>query len=170
MQTANSMATARFDPGVFRKMMGNVPTSVSVVTSIDQTGALAGMVVGTFTSVSLEPALVGFLPSKQSRAWQQIEATGRFCANVLGYDQFALCGQMAGNHQGRFSGVEYSLRDGLFPVLAGTIAAFCCNLHSVLDAGDHVFVLGEVADMLVSRDVAPLVFFRGEYRSLTATV
>ena len=67
MQTANSIATAGFDPGVFRKMMGKVPTSVSVVTSIDQTGGLAGMVVGTFTSVSLEPALVGFLPSKRKR-------------------------------------------------------------------------------------------------------
>jgi 3-hydroxy-9,10-secoandrosta-1,3,5(10)-triene-9,17-dione monooxygenase reductase component len=170
MQTATSMVTAEFDPGVFRKTLGNVPTSVSVVTSLDHAGALVGMVVGTFTSVSLEPALVGFLPSKQSRTWQQIEATGRFCVNVLGHDQFALCKQMAGNHQGRFSNVEYSLRESLFPVLTGSIASFCCNLHSVLDAGDHVFVLGEVSDMQVARDVAPLVFFRGVYRSLAATV
>lgn len=162
------MANAGFDPGMFRKVMGNVPTSVCVVTSTDQAGELVGMVVGTFTSVSLTPTLVGFLPSKQSRSWLQIEMTGRFCANVLAHDQFAVCKQIAGNYEDRFSGVEYSLRDGIFPVLAGSIASFCCNLHSVLDAGDHVFVLGEVEDMLVSRDAAPLVFFQGGYRSLSA--
>ena len=34
-------------------------------------------VVGTFTSISLDPPLVGFFPDKSSTSWPKIERTGR---------------------------------------------------------------------------------------------
>jgi flavin reductase (DIM6/NTAB) family NADH-FMN oxidoreductase RutF len=39
-----------------------------------------------------------------------------------------------------------------------------CTLHSVVDAGDHVIVLGRVQYLDVHRaDVGPLLFLRGGY-------
>src|SRR4051794_41823525 len=49
------------------------------------------MVVGTFTSVSLDPPLVGFLPDRTSSTWPLIQAAGRFCVNVLGAGQEHVC-------------------------------------------------------------------------------
>jgi 3-hydroxy-9,10-secoandrosta-1,3,5(10)-triene-9,17-dione monooxygenase reductase component len=36
-------------------------------------GKPLGMIVGSFTSVSLDPPLVAFLPDRKSRSWSKIE-------------------------------------------------------------------------------------------------
>src|SRR3546814_13470870 len=55
----------------------------------------AAMIVGSFTSVSLDPALVAFFPDKASSSWPRIAEAERFCVNVLGDDQEALCRTLA---------------------------------------------------------------------------
>ena len=47
------------DPKFFRKVMGQVPTTVTVVTAMVDDEPQA-MVIGSFVSVSLEPPLAGF--------------------------------------------------------------------------------------------------------------
>ena len=74
--------TASFDPAKFRQVLGHVPTSVVVVTGIGTDGKPYGITIGSFVSVSLEPALVGFLPGLNSHSWQAIAASGKFCVNV----------------------------------------------------------------------------------------
>ena len=74
------------DPRHFRNVLGCYPTGVCVVTA-SHDGARHAMVVGSFTSISLDPPLVGFFPDKKSSSWPQIAATGRFCANILTADQ-----------------------------------------------------------------------------------
>ena len=69
------------DPRHFRSVLGCYPTGVCVVTA-SHDGARHAMVVGSFTSISLDPPLVGFFPDKKSSSWPQIAATGRFCASV----------------------------------------------------------------------------------------
>ncbi|MFM6931786.1 MAG: flavin reductase family protein, partial [Novosphingobium sp.] len=81
------MDETAIDPAVFRRVLGNYPTGVTVVTAMGEDGQPIGMVVGTFTSVSLDPPLVGFLPDKRSSSWPQIEKAGHFCVNVLARDQ-----------------------------------------------------------------------------------
>jgi 3-hydroxy-9,10-secoandrosta-1,3,5(10)-triene-9,17-dione monooxygenase reductase component len=49
------------------------------------------------------------------------------------------------------------------PVIAGSIAVIECSLRSVTDAGDHLFVLGNVLTMDVRRDEDPMLFHRGRY-------
>ena len=52
-----------FDNATFRKVLGHYPTGVCVVTAVQADGTPTGMVVGSFTSVSLEPPLVAFFPA-----------------------------------------------------------------------------------------------------------
>ena len=68
--------TASFDSAKFRQVLGHVPTSVVVVTGIGADGTPRGITIGSFVSVSLEPALVGFLPGLNSRSWADISASG----------------------------------------------------------------------------------------------
>jgi 3-hydroxy-9,10-secoandrosta-1,3,5(10)-triene-9,17-dione monooxygenase reductase component len=146
----------------FRQVLGAYPTGVAIITAFDETGAPAGMVVGTFTSVSLDPPLVGFLPDKGSTSWPRIEAAGRFCVNVLGSDQQQLCRQVAGKGD-KFAGVALATSDHGLPVIADCLAVIECALHSVSEAGDHWFVIGKVLGMAVPREGDPMLFHRGRY-------
>lgn len=146
----------------FREVLGSYPTGVSVITATSAENKPIGMVVGTFTSVSLDPPLVGFLPTRTSATWQMIEPTGHFCVNVLCSDQTAMCRQIASPGD-KFAGVEYTVTNHGLPQLPGILAAIECRIHSVVDAGDHVFVLGRVLRLDTLRDGDPMLFFRGRY-------
>lgn len=157
------MSDADIEPGQFRKVLGSYPTGVCAITANDSgTGPIA-LVVGTFTSVSLDPPLVGFLPDKSSSTWPRIAATGRFCVNVLGSDQQAVCRQLAAGGTDKFVGLDYALSATGLPEIAGCIARIECELHEVADAGDHWFVMGRVTAMAVVRDGDPMLFHRGRY-------
>lgn len=54
-----------FDSSAFRRVLGHYPTGVCAVTALGSDGSQIGMVVGSFTSVSLEPPLVAFCPDKR---------------------------------------------------------------------------------------------------------
>ena len=62
-----------FDPRAFRDVMGHYPTGVVVVTAMVD-DAPVGMVVGTFSSVSLEPPLVSFMPMTTSASYAKLRA------------------------------------------------------------------------------------------------
>lgn len=154
--------TITIDPADFRKVLGSYPTGVCVVTALDS-GRIAGMVVGSFTSVSLDPPLVGFFPDKSSTSWPLIEKAGRFCVNVMGSDQQDVCRSASARGEAKFVGVEYAISDHELPVIAGSIATIECRLHSVTEAGDHWFVMGEVLRLEAPREDDPMLFHRGRY-------
>ena len=157
------MSEAAIDPARFRQVLGSYPTGVCVITALDDARQPAAMVVGTFTSVSLDPPLVGFLPDKGSSSWPRIEESGHFCVNVLGSDQQQVCRQMSSRGGDKFAGVSYTISPHGLPVIADAIALIECRIHSVTDAGDHWFVLGEVLNMDAPREESPMLFHRGRF-------
>lgn len=157
------MAGEEIESAKFRQVLGSYPTGVSVITALDANGAPAGMVVGTFTSVSLDPPLVGFLPDKRSSSWPLIEAAGHFCVNVLARDQLELCAKLAKSGPDKFAGVEFELSEHGLPVLAGAMLSIECRLHGVQEAGDHWFVTGLVLGLESHREADPMLFLRGQY-------
>ena len=107
-----------------------------------------GLSIGSFTSVSLDPPLVGFLPARASQSWPRIRAIGRFCVNVLSDDQEELARLFAAPHDDRFDTVKW--RPAPYsgaPLLDGVAAWVDCAIESVIPAGDHVFVLGRVHEL-----------------------
>lgn len=156
------MSVTTIDPAEFRKVLGAYPTGVCVITALDD-GKPAGMVVGSFTSVSLDPPLVGFFPDKSSTSWPLIEKAGHFCVNVMASDQMDVCKAVVAKGDAKFLGVEYVISDHDLPVIANSIASIECRLYSVTEAGDHWFVLGQVLRMETVRDDDPMLFHRGRY-------
>lgn len=157
------MSATAIDSATFRQVLGSYPTGVCVISALDSQDQPVGMVVGTFTSVSLDPPLVGFLPDKKSSTWPLIEAAGRFSVNVLGSDQQNVCRQIAGKGPDKFAGVDFAISGNGVPLIADAIATIDCNLHSVIEAGDHWFVLGEVLAMEAPRNEDPMLFHKGRY-------
>ncbi len=153
-----------FDSTDFRKTLGRFPTGVVVVTAIGDEGEPVGMTVGSFTSVSMDPPLVGFLPDRSSTSFPKIRSAGKFCVNILSADQASVCRQFASRGQDKFAGLRW--HPGEYtgaPVLEGAVAWIECRLGDVSEAGDHYFVLGEVLDFRGGSDQLPLLFFRGGY-------
>ena len=128
------------------------------------------MTVGSFTSVSLEPPLVGFFPGRKSTIWPKIERTGRFCVNVLAADQHDHCGLLASKIENKFETLPYRLSSRGLPILQGVIAWIDCGLESVQEAGDHYFVLGRVLALKSEVVDSPLIFFRGGYGHFSPVV
>ena len=95
------------DSALFRSVLGAYPTGVVVVTAADADGERHGLVIGSFTSISLDPPLVGFFPDRRSRSWAAIAPIGRFCVNVLGDHQEELCRGFAVSGGNKFEGVDW---------------------------------------------------------------
>lgn len=155
------------EPRRFRDVLGAYPTGVCVVTAVDGDGRRHAMVVGSFASISLDPPLVGFFPDKKSGSWPLIEATGRFCVNVLGADQLDLCRQFAAKREDKFGDLAHGTSPAGLPLLDNAIAWLDCTLERVVEIGDHWLVVGTVEALDKRDEGTPLLFFRGGYHDLT---
>lgn len=152
------------DPRWFRQVLGQYPTGVCAVTTIEADGSPNGFVVGSFTSVSLDPPLVAFFPDKGSTSWPKIETARKFCVNILSDSQEDLCRKFAAKGVDRFEGVEWRAAPVTgSPIIAGVVAWIDCDLGEVTEAGDHYIVLGEVRDLDIEESSLPLLFFQGGY-------
>lgn len=150
------------DGARFRQVLGRFATGVTVVTGVAG-GAPVGLAVNSFTSVSLEPALVAFCVAATSQTWPRLRAAGAFCVNILAEDQEALSRAFAGRPPDRFLGVGWRPAPSGAPVLAGTLAWIDCTVDAEHDAGDHVIVVGRVRELDVAGEGRPLLFYRGGY-------
>jgi flavin reductase (DIM6/NTAB) family NADH-FMN oxidoreductase RutF/DNA-binding IclR family transcriptional regulator len=159
--------SAAMDRQWFRTVLGQYPTGVCVVTAMDPESGPAGMVVGSFTSVSLDPPLVAFFPDKSSNSWPRIRRAGAFCVNILGADQEDVCRTFASKTADKFAGTPVVQGVTGSPVLEEAVARIDCVLESVTEAGDHYIVLGRVKDLQLGKPRLPLIFFQGGYGRFT---
>ena len=148
---------------LYRQVLGQYPTGVSAVTATSADGTPVGMAVGTFSSVSMDPPIVSFMPTKTSSSWPKIRDTGSFCVNVLTSAQESVCRALSARGEDKFAGVEWTPGTTGSPVIAGALAWIECTLRDVIEVGDHYIVLGDVVDLRMGTPALPLVFFRGGY-------
>lgn len=146
----------------FRQVLSHFPTGVVIVTGITPSGP-AGVAVGSFASVSLEPPLVGFFVGRDSTSWPPIRSAGRFCVNVLASDQAELCRRFSQSGTDKFAGVSWRPAPSGAPLLDGVLAWIDCDLQREVETGDHSLVLGAVTELAVAREGQPLLFHRGGF-------
>ena len=155
------------DSREFRHILGHYPTGVCAVTAVAD-GVPVGMIVGSFTSVSLEPPLVAFLPDRSSTTWPRVMAAGAFCVNVLTERQQSVCDAISSKAPDKFETIAYRLSGAGVPIIEGVVAWVECDVYAVHEAGDHFIAIGLVKAMAVEQPESPLVFHRGSYRSISA--
>ena len=152
-----------FDAQKFRQVLGHFPTGVAVVTGMDADGKPAGMAVGSFTSVSLDPPLVAFMPDRSSTSWPRFRDSGSFCVNILGAEQESVCRTFASRGGDKFADLSWQPAGSGAPVLDGVLAWIDCDTEVVHEAGDHFIVIGRVRELDIGTPALPLVFFQGGY-------
>ena len=147
----------------FRRVLGQYPTGVCVVTGITQDGQPTGLAVGSFTSLSLHPPLVAFMPDKTSSSWPKIRPANAFCVNILSAGQESVCRAFAARAPDKFRDVSWRAASSGSPVITGVVAWIDCDLERVHEAGDHEIVIGRVRELEIESHSLPLLFFRGGY-------
>jgi flavin reductase (DIM6/NTAB) family NADH-FMN oxidoreductase RutF len=151
----------------FRQALGRFASGVTFVTATVG-GQPLGLVVSAFSSVSLEPPLVAFCPSRASLTWRRMRGAGRFGVNVLSEEQAAFVERAAPAGADRFAGVGYELTPAGVPALRGAAAFVECGFADEHPAGDHWIVLGRVVGVHVDAEAAPLVVSDGRLGGFSA--
>lgn len=154
------------DSREFRRILGHYPTGVCVITAPGSSVPI-GMVVGSFTSVSLDPPLVAFLPDRKSRTWPKIAEAGHFCVNILAERQQDICRTLSAGTENKFDTIAWRLSESGLPIIDGVVAWIDCQLDAVHEAGDHFIAIGRVLALDIERPDPPLVFLRGAYSGVS---
>ena len=154
---------------LLRRAMGRFATGVTVVTACGPDGKLEGVTANSFSTVSLDPPLVLWSLARSAASFGNFRSSKHFAVNVLGVKQLALSRHFSTPKIDKLAGIDHVIGRGGVPVLAGTIAHFECETHSVVDAGDHVIFIGRVLDASF-KDGEPLVFSKGAYHRAVALV
>ena len=147
--------------------MGLFATGVTVITAC-MNGSVHGMTANAVTSVSLDPLLVLAAINRRATMCNVIQQASGFAINILSERQEELSRYFGGTKAGpppaslRFE----SCPDDGAPHILDALAAIFCRFERVVDAGDHVIVLGRVVHFHDGPAVPPLLYFGGRYCSL----
>lgn len=151
-----------------RAVMRRLPSPVTVVTTACD-GEVRGITIGSFTSASLEPALVTFNVSRKSPMLGLLERAEEFVVHFLRDSQSLMSEHFAvpdRTGQEQFATVEHTLSANGVPLIDGVLARLSCSVEAVYDAGDHAVILGLVRETAELSLGKPLLYFDRGYRSV----
>jgi 3-hydroxy-9,10-secoandrosta-1,3,5(10)-triene-9,17-dione monooxygenase reductase component len=148
----------------FKDVVGHFVTGVVVVSAQTPEGP-AGFTCQTFGSLSLEPMLISFSASTQSRSWPRVRVASTVGVNILASDQEAHARLFATTGVDKFAGVTWSPAPGGAPLLDGAIAHLEGRILSVTTHGDHELAVVAI-DFVTRHEGRPLVYYRGGFAVL----
>ena len=153
------------DPKALRNAFGAFATGVTVVTTRQPDGTPRGFTANSFTSVSLDPPLLLVCLAKTAHSADTFANAPHFAVNILAEDQKAVSGLFASRAPDKFAQCAWTPGPADMPLIEGSLAQFTCANHQLVDAGDHLVLIGRV-DHFATAEGQPLGYFRGNYFSI----
>lgn len=157
-----SQETVPINTRELRDAFGAFMTGVTIVTTATDDGKPRGFTANSFSSVSLDPALLLISIAKTSSNYKAFSSTGHFAINILAEGQKDLSNTFARPSDDRFANVHWQMSANGNPLLDGVSAWFDCTTHHIVDAGDHAVIIGKV-EAFRSAGYAGLGYYRGGY-------
>ena len=156
---------AAIDPLELRQAFGTFMTGVTVITTRGTDGSPRGFTANSFTSVSLDPPLLLVCIGKGAASLDSFIAADGFAVSILAETQKEASGVFASKRADKFAAVGWHPGPAGHPIVDGAVSWFDCARHAVIDAGDHVVLIGRVEGFAYS-DANPLGYSRGGYVTL----
>ncbi|MCK9895940.1 flavin reductase family protein [Frankia sp. AgB32] len=160
--------TQVFDPRRLRHVFGAFPSGVAAVAAVVD-GAPVGLLVSSFTSVSLDPPLVSLCVAHASSTWPVLRAAPRLGVSILSAVQERAGRQLAGRGADRFTELAWRASDDGAVLLDGASGWLETSVDQQVRAGDHDIIVLRVHDLDADHDVSPLVFHASQFRRLGRT-
>jgi flavin reductase (DIM6/NTAB) family NADH-FMN oxidoreductase RutF len=148
----------------FRDALGQFATGVTLVTIQSPDGPM-GFTANSFSSLSLDPALVLWSLARNARRFDPFAAARHYAIHILGQDQSDLPARFSRTGAG-FAGLDWLASPEGVPILPGALARFDCRQHATHEGGDHLIIVGQVL-RLTLEEGEPLVFAKGRFGRFT---
>lgn len=156
------------ESGEFRQALRNWASGVCIVSAVTDSGAM-GLTISSFSSVSLEPAIIALCIDSKSKSGKAIVEQGAFSLNILSNSQKELSNRFAtnGNEMERFSGLDYQLSP--HPAFRESLSVLQCIKYDAIEIGDHWVIFAKVlstesCENTEGNSKEPLLYFDGGYR------
>jgi flavin reductase (DIM6/NTAB) family NADH-FMN oxidoreductase RutF len=164
----NDLVPVSGDVGLLKQAFGCFPSGVSAICALAE-GKPVGMVVSSFTTVSLRPPLVSVCIQDTSTTWPRLRTQPRLGLSILAETQDEMCLRLSKAHEDRFGseGWEVGAEGGVF--VQGASAWLECSVFEEYPAGDHYVALLEVHKLRPEPETPPLIFHASRFRRLMAT-
>jgi flavin reductase (DIM6/NTAB) family NADH-FMN oxidoreductase RutF len=132
---------------------------------VDAEGERLGLTLGSLTSLSLEPPLVGAAVSRQAAMHELLREAGGFALSLLAGDQEAVAQHFARGVPPLAHWHGIATREGAAgaPLLEGALGWLECRLEAEHEAGDHTLFVGEVLSVEPGRPGPALVYVGQRY-------
>ncbi len=157
------------DSDQLRAAMRSWTTGVTVVTSIYD-GELHGMTVNSFTSISLEPALVTISLQQATRTHELVTRAKVFGINILSAEQKNISENFASHKSSaeKFASTETETLVTGAPFFKGALAWMDCRIVHTYDAGINTLFIGEVLSARGTGAGDPLIYHNRVYWKLAS--
>ncbi|MFT3899924.1 MAG: flavin reductase family protein [Gordonia sp. (in: high G+C Gram-positive bacteria)] len=153
------------DPAELRRAFAHFPSGLVAVAALTPDGPV-GLLVSSFTSVSLSPALVSVNLAHSSTTLPRLRNQSHWGISILGDDQHHVADAFRRPGTERFADLGWSSTlDGAVH-LHGATAGFTTRVDRLIPAGDHDIALLAVEDHFASPETEPLVFHRSRLRRI----
>ncbi len=145
-----------------RNAFGSFATGVTVVTTREADGTPRGFTANSFTSVSLDPPLLLVCIAKAALSCDTFATAEHFAINILADDQKEISGLFASQSTEKFDIAHWRTDAQNVPLIENTLASFSCARHRLVDAGDHLILIGRVLEF-ETHEGEPLGYYKGAY-------
>lgn len=162
------MPAPELDQKQLRDAFGHFATGVCVVGFVAQDGSKVGITVNSFTSLSLDPALLLVCLGTSLRSHDALVSCGGFGVSVLAEEQREISGRFATRGGPKWDGISFIEGGRGALMVPEAIAWFECEAEAAHPAGDHTILVGRVCNFMADRAKRPLLFFRGAYGQAAA--
>lgn len=157
------------DADVLRNAMRAWSAGVTVVTAMYE-GQRHGMTVNSFTSISLEPAMITISLQSGSRTHELIMKSRAFGLTILSSEQVQVSNVFAGrvaDVNDRFAGLQTKSLVTGSPLIAGGLAWLDCRVAQTFDVGMNTLFIAEVLAARGDGSGEPLIYHSRRYWKLT---
>ncbi|MCL4268456.1 MAG: flavin reductase family protein [Anaerolineales bacterium] len=157
------------DTESLRSAMRAWSAGVTVVTAAHE-GQIHGMTVNSFTSISLDPALITISLQQNSRTHELISKSQAFGVTILSNEQAVISNIFAGRvpeASNRFANLQTETLVTGSPLIVGGLAWLDCRVIETFDAGMNMLFIAEVVAARSMDAGEPLVYHNREYWKLS---
>lgn len=157
------------DAKSFRDAMRAFVGNCSVLT-VGQGEQATGLIVTSSISLSADPPLILACVNRSSSSWPHFTPDAVFGWSSLGAAHQGVAERFSGfggvKGADRYAGADWATVEGA-QLLSGAPSAFSCTVEEMIDRATHSIVIGRVRAIRSTADAGALIYWNGQYRSLT---
>ena len=134
----------KIDSNKFKQAMGQFPSGVTLVTTLDDEDQRCGFTASAFSSLSHSPPLILVCLANSTDCFDTFINGKQFAVNIIGQEHEKLAFKFATKDYDKFEGNEFEAGESGLPILTDSPVSLECKTKYTYPGGDHVILVGQV--------------------------